>query len=88
MNTQTMMRPEFEQRKQDGGVQMMTMEGRDLTGCSIRMPDLKGGTWFHAIVRERIKDDVYRFDVIQLGGKYVDAEIIANVRELAAASVA
>jgi hypothetical protein len=31
---------------------------------------------------------VYRFDVIQLGGRYVHAEIIANVRELAAASVA
>jgi hypothetical protein len=64
------------------------MEDRDLTGYSIRMPDLKGGTWFHAIVRERIKGDVYRFEIISIGGKCLDGEIIASVKELAGASVA
>jgi hypothetical protein len=44
--------------------------------------------WFHALVEERVKGDVYRFKVIQIGGKFVNAEIIASVEELAAASVA
>jgi hypothetical protein len=59
----------------------------DLTGQMVRMPDLKGRTWFHAIARERLHDDVYRFEVIQLAGKLVDAEIIASVSEMAQASV-
>jgi hypothetical protein len=63
------------------------MESRDLTGCAVRMPDLAGRVWFHAIARERIHDDVYRFEVIQLAGRLVDAEIIASVSEMAQASV-
>lgn len=60
----------------------------DLTGHVVKMPDLGGRMWFHGIVRERIRDDVYRFEVIQLAGRLVDAEIIASFEELAAASVA
>ena len=63
-------------------------EARDLTGCAVRMPDLQGRMWFHGIVREWLHDDVYRFEVIQLAGRLVDAEIIASFEELAAASVA
>jgi hypothetical protein len=61
---------------------------RDLTGYVVKMPDLSGRVWFEAIADERIAKDVYRFTVIQLGGRYIDAEIIANVREMEAAAVA
>jgi hypothetical protein len=61
---------------------------RDLTGYVVTMPDLSGRVWFEAIADERIAEDVYRFTVIQLGGRYIDAEIIANVREMEAAAVA
>ena len=63
------------------------MATRDLTGFVVRMPDLTGRVWFHAIARERISGDVYRFEVIQLAGKLVEAEIVASVSEMAQASV-
>jgi hypothetical protein len=73
----------------NGGRTMVTMQqAYDLTGHVVQMPDLNGQMWFHGIARERIKDDVYRFEVIQLAGRLVEAEIIASFEELAAASVA
>jgi hypothetical protein len=71
-----------------GVERVLKMQTRDLTGYVVKMPDLKGRLWFHGIARERIREDVYRFEVIQLAGRLVDAEIIASFEELAEASVA
>lgn len=91
MNTQTMTRPEFEESKQSGGVQMVeeqiTREQRP--PGSIFVPDkVAGGDRARAKVLERLTHenvltDTYRLRVLVFQGKPVDFEMVSTCGDFA-----
>jgi len=60
----------------------------DCTGQYVRINDLSGKVWFHGKALERLADGTYRFIVLKIGGRSLDAEVVANVEDMAMAAAA
>lgn len=59
----------------------------DCTGQYVRINDPSGKVWFHGKAIERVAEGSYRFVVMKIGGRSLDAEVVANVEEMAIAAV-
>ena len=65
----------------------MANELRNYTGKYVSVNDAEGREWFRGKALGQVKDGVYRFEVFMVGGRFLEAEMVADIGELAVAAV-
>ena len=58
----------------------------DYTGKYVKIMDRAGNVWFQGKAVERVGTEAYRFVVLRIGGRSIEAEMVATMRELVGAS--